>query len=281
MSLRHKLLTATVFMGTALSPAFAEEPSAQTVIATVNGTDITLGHMIATKQSLPAQYQQIPDEVLFDGILDQLVQQTVLSQSLGNEISERAALTVENESRAILAGFAIDAAAQAAVTEETLTAAYDQQYANAEPATEYNASHILVETEEEAQALVVELGGGSDFAELAQEHSTGPSGPNGGALGWFAEGMMVPPFEAAVVALEVGEVSDPVETQFGWHVILLNETRLKDTPSLDDVRDELAAGIQQAAVEGIIAALTENADITRADTEEMEPSVLSTITLQD
>lgn len=281
MSLRHKLLTATVFMGTALSPAFAEEPSAQTVIATVNGTDITLGHMIATKQSLPAQYQQIPDEVLFDGILDQLVQQTVLSQSLGNEISERAALTVENESRAILAGFAIDAAAQAAVTEETLTAAYDQQYANAEPATEYNASHILVETEEEAQALVVELGGGSDFAELAQEHSTGPSGPNGGALGWFAEGMMVPPFEAAVVALEVGEVSDPVETQFGWHVILLNETRLKDAPSLDDVRDELAAGIQQAAVEGIIAALTENADITRADTEEMEPSVLSTITLQD
>ncbi|MEO1155543.1 MAG: peptidylprolyl isomerase, partial [Pseudomonadota bacterium] len=167
-----------------------------------------------------------------------------------------------------------------ALTDEALQAAYDETYGSVEPETEFNASHILVETEEEARALIEELDGGADFAALAQEHSTGPSGPNGGSLGWFGMGMMVPPFEAAVVELEPGSFSeDPVQTQFGWHVLILNETRLKDAPALEAVRDELAAQVQRQAVDARVAELTEAADVTRADITGIDPAVLREMSL--
>ncbi|HFQ15592.1 MAG TPA: peptidylprolyl isomerase, partial [Rhodobacteraceae bacterium] len=192
------------------------EVTADTVLATVNGDAITIGHLIATRSALPEQYQALPDEVLFEGILEQLIQQTLLSQASG-ELSRRTQLELENERRALIAGEKIDEITAEALTQEALQAAYDAQYANAEPVPEYNASHILVETEEEAKAIIGELENGADFAELAKEKSTGPSGPNGGALGWFSEGMMVAPFEAAVIGLEPGQVSPaPVQTQFGW-----------------------------------------------------------------
>ncbi len=136
-----------------------------------------------------------------------------------------------------------------ALTDEVLQAAYDEKFADAEPTKEFNASHILVETEDEAKTLVTELEGGADFAELAKEKSTGPSGPNGGELGWFGAGMMVKEFEDVVMGMEVGAVSAPVQTQFGWHVIRLNETRMKDAPPLADVREELADEVQQQIIE--------------------------------
>ena len=160
------------------------------------------------------------------------------------------------------------------MTDEAIQAAYEDTYGNAEPETEYNASHILVETEEEAVALVTELEGGADFAELAMEKSTGPSGPRGGALGWFGTGAMVAPFEEAVVALEAGAISAPVQTQFGWHVIKLNETRIKDAPPLEQVRGDLEETIQTQAIEAHIAELTEGAEITRVTVEEVDPALL-------
>lgn len=278
MFFRTKFLTATALVCALSTPAFAEGPDASTVVATVNGTDITLGHMIATKRNLPEQYQQLPDDVLFQGILDQLTQQTVLSGSIGDDVNAETLLVLENERRAILAGLAISRAVEAAQTEDAIVAAYDAQYAGAEPETEYNASHILVETEEEAAELVTRLEAGEDFAELAREKSTGPSGPNGGSLGWFSKGMMVPSFEEAVIALEADGVSAPVETQFGWHVIKLSETRLKDAPAIEDVREELAAGLEAAAIEGAITALTDTATITRNEDEAITPDLLSTVT---
>ncbi|MCP5038541.1 MAG: peptidylprolyl isomerase, partial [Rhodobacteraceae bacterium] len=209
------ILAATFALGTVL-PALAEDVTAATVLANVNGQDITIGHMIATRLALPDQYQSLPDSVLFEGILEQLIQQTVLSQAAG-ELSSRAQIQLENERRALIAGEKLDAVMAEAVTEDALQAAYDAAYADAAPEAEYNASHILVETEEEAAGLIVMLEEGGDFAALAAEHSTGPSGPNGGELGWFGLGMMVKPFEDAVLTLEVGQVSAPVQTQFGWH----------------------------------------------------------------
>ncbi|MEM9031705.1 MAG: peptidylprolyl isomerase [Pseudomonadota bacterium] len=269
-------LSATVIAVLALSgQALAQEPvTANTVVATVNGTDITLGHMIIARERLPDQYRELPNEVLFKGILDQLVQQEALRS--GREgFSTRSERTLENERRALQVSEVIQEAVDAAITDEAIEAAYLARYAEAEPDEEFNAAHILVETEAEAQNLVTQLAEGGDFGELARENSTGPSGPNGGDLGWFSKGMMVPEFEAAVIALEPGAISQPVQTQFGWHVIQLNEVRQKDTPTLDDVREELIQQLQRETVDQILATATDGAEISRVEEGEIDPAVLS------
>ena len=260
-------------------PSNAEEHvGADTVVATVDGTEITLGHMLVLRQRLPQQYQQLPPNVLFDGILDQLVQQTLLGAKV-DELTATSQFILQNEERALRAAESLREVTADAMTEEALQEAYDRTYGSVEPETEYNASHILVETEEEATALVADLEGGADFAELAKEKSTGPSGPRGGELGWFGKGAMVAPFEEAVVAMEVGAISAPVQTQFGWHVIKLNETRLKDAPSFEEVRGQLQEEVQTEAVQARIDELTAEADISRSSTEDVDPALLNDFSL--
>ncbi|WP_044006204.1 peptidylprolyl isomerase [Jannaschia sp. CCS1] len=270
-----KMLFASVAMAAALAaPAFADgHDSAETVMATVNGHDITVGHLIAMRQMLPAEYQQLPDEVLFEGMLEQLIQQQVLADVAEANVTREMELLLENEQRALMAATYMDDIAMAELGEEELQAAYDEAYGEVEPTVEYNAAHILVEGEEDAQNLLTALGEGADFAELAAENSIGPSGPNGGALGWFTEGMMVPEFEAAVMELEPGEVSSPVQTQFGWHVVLLNETREQAAPTLDDVRPELEETIRRGRVDARLEELMAEAEIVRPETE-VDPALI-------
>lgn len=231
------------------------------------------------RASLPEQYQQLPDEVLWDGIMDQIVQQTVLSQQDSGEESRRIQLALENERRTLTAAQVIEDIVDESVTEEAVQAFYEENYLQGEKAEEFNASHVLVETEEEAAAIVEELNGGADFAEVAREKSTGPSGPNGGQLGWFGAGMMVPEFQTAVEGLDVGAISGPVQTQFGWHVIILNEKRTQEAPALDAVRGEIENELSQQAVTQKIDELTSAADVTRTTKEEVDTSVLSNIGL--
>jgi peptidyl-prolyl cis-trans isomerase C len=273
--LRHtNVLAALAITLTLPVSASAQDVTADTVAANVNGTIITIGHMIVVRDALAGQYNNVYDEVLFEGILDQLIQQTVLSQTIGSP-SMAVQIRLENERRALLAGAAMSLAIDRAVTEDALKALYEDRFASAEQSRENNASHILVETEEEAQALVEALEGGADFADLARKMSTGPSGPNGGELGWFGPGMMVAPFEEAVVALEVGKISAPIQTQFGWHVIKLNDSRLLAAPSLAEVRNELAEELEQQAIEKTLADLTEAADIIRPDLSNIDPAILN------
>lgn len=259
-------------------PAAAQDSG--TVVATVNGTEITIGHMIIARATLPAQFQELPDEVLFNGILEQLVQQTLLAQSYTGDLPDRALLSLENETRSLTAGEALELVLQTAITPAAIQAAYEARFADATEATkEYNASHILVETEEAALAIKAEIDGGADFAASAREKSTGPSGPNGGQLGWFGAGAMVPTFEAAVVELEVDEVSEPVQTQFGWHIIKLNETRVQERPALEEIRAELEEEIRVAAVEAHIAELEAGASVDQSPAAEINPAILSDLTL--
>ena len=261
----------------ALPAAAQDEAGLDTVVAIVNGTEITVGHMIIARATLPEQYQQLPDEILFKGILDQLVQQTALADTFEGALPARVRLSLENESRSLTAGEVIENVMAGPVDEGAVKAAYDEQYASAEQGDEYNASHILVESQEEALAIKAELDDGADFAEMAREKSTGPSGPGGGSLGWFGKGMMVPSFEAAVIAMEAGAVSDPVETQFGWHVIMLNETRKTAAPALDTVREELELQIRQMRVQTAIDGITEAADVDRTAAEGIDPTILKNI----
>ncbi|KMK65940.1 peptidylprolyl isomerase [Puniceibacterium sp. IMCC21224] len=277
--LAMNLSAAVIALVVALPVQAQDTPDAGTVVATVNGTEITLGHMLMVRAGLPEQYQQLPTDVLWDGIMNQLVQQEVLSQSDDAKETFRVRVAIENERRALLASEALAALAQQPVSDEALQAAYEAKYASADMGKEFNASHILVETEEEAAALVAELEGGADFAELAKEKSTGPSGPNGGELGWFGPGMMVAPFQAAVEKMEIGAVSAPVETQFGWHVIKLNESREMDAPTLDSVRDELTGEVQQQVVADLITSLTEEATVTQLAKDEIDTNVLQNLDL--
>lgn len=262
------------------APVWAEGETADTVVATVNGTKITLGNMIALRESLPEQYQSLPDDVLFKGILDQLVQQETLRQSV-TDLSPRQSATVENDTRGYVSGVAIDAIVATAVTDEALQAAYDKRYKDAAPQKEFNAAHILVDTVEEAEAIKTELAGGADFAELAKAKSTDTgSGANGGDLGWFGLGVMVQPFEDAVVAAKIGEVTGPVQSDFGYHLILVKETRDAANPPLDDIRDELAAEIENAAIDAKIEELSKTATITR-EGEGIDPTILKNSALID
>ncbi|MBV1867623.1 MAG: peptidylprolyl isomerase [Marinosulfonomonas sp.] len=279
-----RTITATIFAAAiaGFAPASAQETAtsttADTVVATVNGTDITIGHMIVMRGSLPEQYQQLTDEALFEGLLDQMVQQTVLAQTL-SEPTLGMALRQENELRAMMAGEVLNNALKDVVSDEALQAAFDGRYADAPETLEFDASHILVATEEEALALIEELNGGADFADLAKEKSTGPSGAGGGGLGWFGPGMMVEPFETAVTGMEPGAISAPVKTQFGWHIIKLNETRTASGPTLDEVRQELSDEIQQKAFADILADMTAKADIGRPDISAIDPAVLRQVDL--
>lgn len=261
-------------------PVWAEGETAATVIATVNGAEITLGQMIALRENLPEQYQALPDDVLFNGILEQLIQQEVLSQSVA-ALTARDQANVANEKRAYLSGTVIQDVVKAAVTDEALQAAYDARFKDAAPQKEYHAAHILVETEEKAKELKAQLDGGADFAELAKANSTDTgSGAQGGDLGWFGLGMMVKPFEDAVVAAVEGKVSDPVQSDFGWHLILVRETRVAAQPTLDELREELAAEIEQKAIDGKIAELTGAAKIEKPG-DKTDPTLLKNTALID
>ncbi len=276
----QKRLNFIAALGLALTltgPATAQDAS--TVVATVNGKDITIGHMIVARATLPEQYQQLPANVLFDGILKQLVDQTLLADDFSGDLPPRVSLSLENEERSLIAGERVEAALAEALTDEAIQEAYNAEYANVEPTQEYNASHILVETEEEALAIKADLDGGADFAATAQEKSTGPSGPNGGSLGWFGKGAMVPSFEAAVVELEVGTVSAPVETQFGWHVIILNETRNSNAPTLEEARAQLQGQIQETAVNAVIENLRANAEIDETGAEGIDPAIIGDLAI--
>lgn len=271
-------LAGVALSGLLMAPAMAQD--AGTVVATVDGTEITLGHMIALREQLPAQYQSLPDDVLYKGILDQLVQQTALAQSVG-EPSLKDRLALENDRRGYLSGVALQTVVASSVTDEALQAAYEAKFADMAPQKEYNAAHILVDSEEKANELKTQLDGGADFAELAKANSTDTgSGANGGDLGWFGLGMMVKPFEEAVVAAEPGKVVGPVQSQFGYHLIMVKETRVAEAPSLDEMRDELASEIEQAAVQAHITALTEKAEVTRPG-DSFDPALLRDATLLD
>ncbi|QCO56161.1 peptidylprolyl isomerase [Pseudorhodobacter turbinis] len=266
---------------TAETPApVVPEGGASAVVATVNGTDITLGHMIVLRENLPPQLLALPDETLFQGILDQLVQQAALAQSMSDKITLRDTLAMENDQRGYLSGTALQSVATNAVTEAALQKAYDAQFSKATGDKEYHAAHILVKTEEEAKAIKAQINEGADFGDMAKEHSSDGAAANGGDLGWFSEGMMVAPFQDAVFAMDVDSVSDPVETQFGWHLIQLKETRIKAAPTLDEVREDLATTVEQAAVTDHIKSIMDAATVERPG-EGFDPALLRSDTLLD
>ena len=175
-----KLIVAA-YLAIAIPPALAENHiDASTVVATVNGTEITLGHVILMHEGLPSQYQSLPNDQLFQSIVEQLIQQTLLSQVNENPESLRVRLTLENDRRMMRAGEAVNIISSQAIGEDDILAAYEEKFSNAQAEREFNASHILVETEEAALNLIEKAKEGADFAELAKEFQRAPLGQMAG-----------------------------------------------------------------------------------------------------
>ena len=259
--LPQRSLTIATMLATMLSwQANAQEPNLNTIVATVNDTTLTVGHVLDIKRRLPDQYQNVGSDILFTNIVDQLVQQQILASSFKKD-PEWVSITMENERRNILSTIIIDDISEKAVSDEILKTAYLQKYDKNKAGKEYKASHILVDTMEKAKGLVRLLEGGASFGELAKEYSIGPSGPGGGDLGWFKKGQMVKPFETAVLDMEIGTYSRPVQTQFGFHLIQLDGRRKILPPKFEDVRGNLEIELQNLAVDTYLRELMINADV--------------------
>tara|TARA_B110000240_G_scaffold755_1_gene828 strand:- start:529 stop:1383 length:855 start_codon:yes stop_codon:yes gene_type:complete len=249
----------------------------KTVLVSVNGEDITVGNIISFQSRLSDQYQSMEDSVLFDGILKQLIQQTILSQKV-NIHSDRIKYALENQTRAFLSTELVGKLSEIEVIESEIESLYVKFSTDIERKKEYNASHILVETETEAKELLLRLKNGADFSELAKTYSTGPSGAQGGNLGWFGQGAMVPTFENAVIKLKIDELSVPVQTQFGWHLIKLNDVRKTPVPTIEEVRKELITEIKKKKIDFEMSKIIDSADVIYSDLE-IDPKIIREVSM--
>lgn len=248
----------------AQSPAPAQANEQDPVVATVDGSSIHMFDLAIALEQLPPQYRNTPLQQIFGPLLQQMIQRRLVAlaaekDNIANDpqIQRRIAFARDE----ILAQAYMGRLVGAKVTPETVKARYEAELATAPRNEEVRARHILVGSLEEAEAVLVELRGGAEFAEVAKQRSTGPTGVKGGDLGFFAKGDMVPEFANAAFAMAPGEVSEPVKTQFGWHVIKLEERRASEPASLEERLPELRAEMERDVVEDVLEALEKTAKI--------------------
>ncbi|MZR29026.1 peptidylprolyl isomerase [Sneathiella litorea] len=247
------------------------------VLATVNGKEITDSDIQTLYASLPPQYRQAPFEFIKDQLLQQLISMEVISQAAQTEnMADRKEFqdrlnTVRTQ---LMQEFYIKTKMDELVTEELLKEEYEKSVADFKPEEELHARHILLKTEQEANDVIKLLDDGGDFEELAKEYSTGPSGPNGGDLGYFTKGSMVPEFSTAAFDMNVGDYSKtPVKTQFGYHVIKAEDKRNTEAPSFEEKEAELRAQVSSSVIDTLLEELKADASIvlmTPAEDEKAE-----------
>lgn len=224
------------------------------LIASVNGQDIHLNDVRAAAQTIPEEARNLPPQVLFPMLVNQLVDQKALviqarKQGLQNDPKVQAAMRAADDNA--LQNALLQQEVGPDITDAKLHAAYDAKYANAKGEEEVHARHILVGTEAQAKDIIKQLKNGADFATLAKKDSTdkATAAQNGGDLGWFKKADMLPEFSNAAFSMKKGQISDvPVHTQFGWHVIQVLDTRTAPPPTFDSVKDQLKQGLVQQAV---------------------------------
>jgi peptidyl-prolyl cis-trans isomerase C len=238
-------------------------------VATVNGERIpeSLLRLLALR-SLQKNTEDMTDEER-QQVMDQLINLKLLAEAgLARRLDQERTIAAELELLRLqtLANWAIRRHVEENPPAEfELRALYEERMQNLS-GTEYNARHILVDSREEADHVIDLLDDGGDFAALAEEYSTGPTGPNGGQLDWFTPDRMVQPFADAVRAMEVGTyTSEPVQTQFGWHVILLQETREQQPPGLESMRTELTTLAERQKMQEYVDTLRDAATVEIRD----------------
>lgn len=247
-------------------PAYAADAD---VVATVNGIEITEGDLAVAGEEYGAQFGNLPEPQRRAALLSALIEIRLLAsqaEEKGLADSEAFAKRLEFLRQQALHAAFIEKVVDGAVTEEQVRASYDKQIAEAPAVNEVRARHILVKTKEEAEAIIKQLEEGGNFEEIAKEKSTDGAAANGGDLGYFTSGQMVPEFEKAAFALNPGEHSkEPVETQFGFHVIKVEDKRAKQPPAFDAVKDRVRSLLVREKYVEEVSALRDAAEVDVKD----------------
>ena len=246
-------------------------------VASLNGETLYLRELVQLAEQLPAEYQRAPFGQIYPQLVDELID-TRLAATAGREaaIDQRpeVAVAVRLTIDKLVAEIWLGQALSEQVDEAAIGKAYDAYVADAGSREEVNAAHILVEDEQTAKDIITALDGGAEFASLAKEKSTGPSGPNGGDLGYFKRGAMVPGFENAAFALEVGAYTkEPVQTQFGWHIIELKDRRTAEPMPLAEMAGQLRQTLQRQALVRVLEQLRVGAEISTRSFEEVRAEI--------
>jgi peptidyl-prolyl cis-trans isomerase C len=264
------LLIASVAVGCSQQAPASKQSSNPNdpVVARVNGTDITQSDVTLAEEDLAQESQPMPPAARREQAIGYLSDVIMVAQA-GE--ADKLADTPDFKQRMaflrnkLLMGAKLQAAGRAAVSDEELHKVYDDAVKPMAAQEEVHARHILVETEDEAKEIVAELGKGADFATLAKEKSKDTGSADGGDLGYFTKEQMVPEFAEVAFKMYPGQVSNPVKTQFGWHIIKVEDRRPRPVPEFDKIRDQIEAFVARRAQTDYVAKLRQTAKVERLD----------------
>ena len=246
------------------SPARADDP----VLAKVNGSDIRQSDVTLAEEELAPSLAQMDPATKKDNVLSFLIDLRIVAKAAEDkklenteDFKKRLAFT---RSRLLMDNL-LATEGKAATTDDAMKKVYEEASKQITGEQEVHARHILVESEDDAKAVKVELDKGADFAELAKKKSKDPGASDGGDLGFFTKEQMVPEFSAVAFALEPGKISDPVKSQFGWHIIKVEEKRSRQAPGFDQVKGQIETYVTRKAQADYVAKLREAAKVERMD----------------
>jgi peptidyl-prolyl cis-trans isomerase C len=265
-----------------VTPAAAQAPAAgaaqqDPVVARVNGAELHRSEVLAARQMLPAQVQQIPFEQVYPQLLDNLVTNLLASQAgrkqkLADdpEVKKR----VQWAQDQIIEEVYLSRYIRTAITDDKIKSRFDQFLKDQKPQDQVNAKHILVKTEDEAKAVIADLKNGGDFAAIAKDKSNDPgTKASGGDLGWFTKDEMVPEFADAAFKLQKGQYTEtPIKTQFGYHVIMLVDRRTAPPPTMEEARPQVVALLQRELLDQKVKELRTGAKIETFNLDGSKPS---------
>jgi peptidyl-prolyl cis-trans isomerase C len=241
---------------------------ANPVLAKVNGAEIRQSDLALAEEELGPSLAQMDPATKKENVLAFLIDMKIVAKAAeAKKIEDREdfkARLAFTRSRLLMDNL-LATEGKAATTPEAMKKVYDEAAKQIEGEQEVHARHILVETEDEAKAIEAELKKGADFAELAKSKSKDPGAADGGDLGFFTKDQMVPEFSTVAFALEPGKVSDPVKSQFGWHIIKVEEKRSRKAPDFDQVKAQIETYVTRKAQAEYVAKLRESAKVERMD----------------
>jgi peptidyl-prolyl cis-trans isomerase C len=266
--LSHALgaLTLAAFLCAPLATLRAQDSNA--VVARANGVDIHESDLAFAEEEIGSSMPQMAPEQKRDYLITYLADVIILSQAAEKQkLNERADVQrrLSFDHNRVLMEALLQDAGKTAATDEAMHKVYDEAVKQMGSEEEVHARHILVATEDEAKAIEAELKKGADFATLAKEKSKDPGAADGGDLGYFTKDQMVPEFAEVAFKLDKGQISEPVHTQFGWHIIKVEDKRIKPTPTFDQVKAQLQTYVAHRAQAELVDNLRKTATIERLD----------------
>jgi peptidyl-prolyl cis-trans isomerase C len=270
-----RILSAVALAGLLTAPIASRAQDSDPVVARANGVDIRQSDLASAEDDIGSAMPQMGPDQKRDYLITYLADVIILAQAADqqqlanrNDVKHR----IEFERNKALMEALLQDAGKAAMTDEALHKVYDEAIKQTPNEEEVHARHILVATEGEAKDIEAQLKNGADFATLAKQKSKDPGAAEGGDLGYFSKEQMVPEFAEAAFKLDKGQISDPVKTQFGWHIIKVEDKRIKPTPTFDEVKGQLQNYVARRAQAELVENLRKSATIERLDQPAKQPN---------